>query len=41
MWEAGTWGREYFGNIEEVERPPLEAATKQRPVKIEKTVYVL
>jgi hypothetical protein len=25
-----TWGRRQFGNPEEVERPPLEAVTKQR-----------
>jgi hypothetical protein len=28
--EAGSWGREQFGNPDEGERPPLEAATKQR-----------
>jgi hypothetical protein len=27
--EAGSWGRGQFGNPEEGERPPLEAATKQ------------
>jgi hypothetical protein len=31
--EVGSWGREPFGNLEEGERPPLEAATKQRLVK--------
>jgi hypothetical protein len=31
-WEAGSWGREQFANTEEGERPPLEAATKQRLV---------
>jgi hypothetical protein len=29
MLEAGSWGQEQFENPEEVERPPLEAATKQ------------
>jgi hypothetical protein len=29
-WEAGTWGRGQIGNPGEGERPPLEAATKQR-----------
>jgi hypothetical protein len=28
-WEAGSWGREQFGNPGEGGRPPLEAATKQ------------
>jgi hypothetical protein len=28
-WESGSWGRGEFGNPEEGERPPLEAATKQ------------
>jgi hypothetical protein len=30
LLEAGSWGREQFGNPEEGARPPLEAATKQR-----------
>jgi hypothetical protein len=30
LWEAGNWGRGQFGNQEEGEYPPLEAATKQR-----------
>jgi hypothetical protein len=29
-WEAGIWGRGQFGNPEEGERQPWEAATKQR-----------
>jgi hypothetical protein len=29
-WEARSWGREHFGSPVEAERPPLEAATKQR-----------
>jgi hypothetical protein len=33
LLEAGSWGRGQFGNPEEGERPPLEVATKQRPVK--------
>jgi hypothetical protein len=37
-WEAGSWGRGQFGNPEEGQRPPLEAATKQRLVKTAKTV---
>jgi hypothetical protein len=40
-WEAGSWGRGEFGNPEEEERPPLEAATKQRLGKTEKTLCVL
>jgi hypothetical protein len=28
--ETGSWGRGQFGNPEEGERPPLEAATKHR-----------
>jgi hypothetical protein len=40
-WEAGSWGRELLGNPEEGERPSLEAATKQRLVKTEKTSWVL
>jgi hypothetical protein len=28
--EIGNWGRGQFGNQEEGERPPLQAATKQR-----------
>jgi hypothetical protein len=35
LWEAGSWGREKFGNPEEGERPPLEAATKQQTDKTE------
>jgi hypothetical protein len=31
--EAGSWGRVYFGNLDERERPYVEAATKQRLVK--------
>jgi hypothetical protein len=31
--EAGSWGRAPFGNLEKGDRPPLEAATKQRLVK--------
>jgi hypothetical protein len=31
--EPGSWGREYFGNLEEVECPLLETATKERLVK--------
>jgi hypothetical protein len=30
-----------FGNSEEAERPPLEAATKQRLVKTEKTMCAI
>jgi hypothetical protein len=30
LWAAGSWGRGQFGNPDEGERPPLEAATKQR-----------
>jgi hypothetical protein len=33
LLEAGSWGRGPFGNPQEVERSPLEAATKQRLVK--------
>jgi hypothetical protein len=34
LWAvAGSWGQGYFGNPEEGERPPLEAATKQWLVK--------
>jgi hypothetical protein len=33
LLEAGSWGRRQFGNPEKEERPPLEAATKQRLVK--------
>jgi hypothetical protein len=40
-WEAGDWNRGQFGNLEEGERQLLEAATKQRLVKTEKTLYVL
>jgi hypothetical protein len=41
LWEAGSWGQGQFRNPEEGERPPLEAATKQRLVKTEKTLCVL
>jgi hypothetical protein len=40
-WEAGSWGRGQFGNPEEGERQPFEAANKQRLVKTEKTLCVL
>jgi hypothetical protein len=40
-WEAGSWDRGQFGNPEEGERPPLEAATKQRPAKTEEILCVL
>jgi hypothetical protein len=30
LLEAGSWGQGQFGILEEVERPPLEAASKQR-----------
>jgi hypothetical protein len=30
LLEAGSWGQGEFRNPEEEERPPLEAATKQR-----------
>jgi hypothetical protein len=30
LLEAGIWGREHFGNPQEGERPPLEAASKRR-----------
>jgi hypothetical protein len=29
LWEAGSWGQGQFRNLEEGERPPLEAGTKQ------------
>jgi hypothetical protein len=35
-WNASSWGRGQFRNLEE-ERSPMEVATKQRVVKIEKT----
>jgi hypothetical protein len=38
--EAGSWVRSQFGNPQEDERPTLEAATKQRLVKTEKTLCV-
>jgi hypothetical protein len=42
MREAGSWGRGQFGNPEEKEgRSPLEADTKQRLVKTEKTTYAV
>jgi hypothetical protein len=34
LWEAGSWGRGYFGNPEERESPLLEAATTERLMKI-------
>jgi hypothetical protein len=40
-WEAGIWDQGQFGNKEEGERQPLEAATKQRLVKLEKTARML
>jgi hypothetical protein len=40
-WEAASWGRGQFENAKEGESPPLEAATKQRLMKTEKTLYVL
>jgi hypothetical protein len=40
-WEAGSWGLGQFGKPEEAERPPVEAATKWRLVKIQKTLCVL
>jgi hypothetical protein len=33
LWEAGSWDRGQFGNPKEGERPPFEAATKQRLFK--------
>jgi hypothetical protein len=39
--QIGSWGRAEFGKPEEGERPPLEAAAKQRLVKTEKTLCVL
>jgi hypothetical protein len=39
--ESGIWGRGQFGNPEKGERPPLEAATKQRLVKTGKTLCAL
>jgi hypothetical protein len=38
-WEAGSWGRGEFWNPEESQCLLLEAATKQRLVKIEKALY--
>jgi hypothetical protein len=40
-WEAGSWGRGEFGNLEEGERPQLETATKQQLVKTEKILCML
>jgi hypothetical protein len=40
-WEAGSWGRDQFGNREEEEHMLLEATTKQQLVKTEKTLCVL
>jgi hypothetical protein len=34
-WEAGSWGRG------QVQRPPLEAATKQQQMNAGKILYVL
>jgi hypothetical protein len=33
LLEAGSWGRGQIGNSEAGERPPLKAATKERPVE--------
>jgi hypothetical protein len=33
LWSAGSWTRGQFGNAEEQERLPLEAATKERLLK--------
>jgi hypothetical protein len=33
LLKANSWGRGQFGNLEEAERPPLEATTKQRLLK--------
>jgi hypothetical protein len=33
LWECGSWDRAEFGNQEEGERPPSEAANEQRLVK--------
>jgi hypothetical protein len=41
VWEAGSWGRGLFWNPDEGKHPLLEAATKQRVVKTEKTLCVL
>jgi hypothetical protein len=30
LLQAASWGREQFGNLEEEDRTPFEAATKQR-----------
>jgi hypothetical protein len=39
--EVRSWHWEWFGNPEEGEHPPLEAATKHWLVKTEKTLCVL
>jgi hypothetical protein len=33
LCQAGSWGRRKFGNPEDGECPPLEAATKQRQLR--------
>jgi hypothetical protein len=40
-WEAGSWGREQFGNPEEGDHLPLQTVTKQQLEKSEKTKRVL
>jgi hypothetical protein len=40
LWEAGSWGREQFGNPEEGERQTLEAVTR-RLVKTQQTEKIL
>jgi hypothetical protein len=40
-WETGSWGQGELENLHERERPPLEAATKQRLVRTEKTVCAI
>jgi hypothetical protein len=37
-WEADGWDQGEFGNPEEVERPLLEAAIKERLMKTKKTL---
>jgi hypothetical protein len=39
LLEAGSWSRGIFGNPEEGERSPLEAATKHWLGKTEETLY--
>jgi hypothetical protein len=41
LLEAGTWGSGEFGNLEERERPPLEAANRQRLGRTQKILWVL